>query len=229
MKKLSKLLVLALSLSLLGQGSVCYAIGHDKYSLASKGLREAYKYEKEVKSYQDSKSIQKHQKEADKLAHAGQELIKSHAEDADQLKRKSFEQLDEYVKKDELFSSQEFLVPRKLVFISLSQNTANLEQLIKQAKANGFIPVMRGFKDDSYVETAKFFAEIIKKTGYGIVIDPDSFKEFAVQVVPTFVVASAKEECADGQSCIPAKFNKIAGNVSFDYVLRLFASSGDKL
>ena len=87
---------------------------------------------------------------------------------------------------------------------------------------------MRGFKDGSYVKTAEFLSSIIKRTGHGVEIDPESFKEFDVKVVPTFVVAGIADHCEEGY-CISAKYNKISGNVTFDYVLRLFEKSGDKV
>ena len=93
-------------------------------------------------------------------------------------------------------------------------------------------------KEGSYKKTAKYLSEMMRKTGYGVVIDPESFKEFEVKVVPTFVVAGVKEGgCskneekgnlgADTVSCNGTKYNKIAGNVSFEYVEGVFNKSGE--
>lgn len=126
---------------------------------------------------------------------------------------------------------------RKLVFISLSLSDNNLENIVREAKVRGWVPVMRGFKEGSYKKTAKYLSEMMRKTGYGVVIDPESFKEFDVKVVPTFVVAGVKEGgCSkneekgnlgtDAASCNGTKYNKIAGNVSFEYVEGVFNKSG---
>ena len=59
-------------------------------------------------------------------------------------------------------------------------------------------------------------------------VDPESFKEFDVKVVPTFVVAEAA--CiGEGESCKSSKYNKISGNVSLEHVLRTFAKKDDVL
>ncbi|RZI47495.1 type-F conjugative transfer system pilin assembly protein TrbC [Rickettsiales endosymbiont of Peranema trichophorum] len=116
---------------------------------------------------------------------------------------------------------------RRLVFISLSQNKSNLEWILKQARVYRFTPVMRGFKDGSYIATVRFLGEIIKRTGYGVLIDPEAFKEFDVKIVPTFVIAYDNKGCKNEESCKTKKFHKVSGNVSFDHVIRLFEGSGD--
>ncbi|CAL7960251.1 hypothetical protein MIDIC_10042 [Alphaproteobacteria bacterium] len=86
--------------------------------------------------------------------------------------------------------------------------------------------MLRGFKDDSYVSTAKFLQKIIEKTDYGVVINPEAFKEFKVTHVPTFIIAEQRTECVESQSCIPAKYHKISGNIGFEYVLTSFYQKG---
>jgi conjugal transfer pilus assembly protein TrbC len=115
---------------------------------------------------------------------------------------------------------------KRLVFLTLTMNKKNLEQIIREARVYGFKPVIRGFKDGSYIATAKYLSDIIEKTGYGVEVDPESFKEFDVKLVPTFVIAAPK--CTEG-NCKWDKFNKVTGNISFDHVLRLFAIRGDDL
>jgi len=96
---------------------------------------------------------------------------------------------------------------RRLVFVSFSMPDGVLENIIGRAKVYGFSPVLRGFKDNSYIKTVQALQGIIEKTGYGVVIDPEVFREFAVTVVPTFVIVKG------------GKITKLSGNVSFEYVL----------
>jgi type-F conjugative transfer system pilin assembly protein TrbC len=194
-------------------------------------------------------------KEVNKYAKDATEKAKEYAKESYELKRKSFKGVDEYIKETKLFegagaidatdgknSSSEILgfsnKCRKLVFVSLSLSDNNLENIVREAKVRGWVPVMRGFKEGSYKKTAKYLSEMMRKTGYGVVIDPESFKEFEVKVVPTFVIAGVKEGgCskneeksnlgADTVSCNGTKYNKIAGNVSFEYVEGVFNKSGE--
>lgn len=221
-----------------------YVSEKDIHELERKALNQAYRYEKEARSYDNLKYLsstvaKNYKKETKRLSSEGIKKAKEYSREAVQLRRKSFKNMNKYLKEDDVFEGvknleTEDLAERRLVFISCSQNKRNLEDIIRQAKVHGFAPVMRGLKDGSYKKTAEFFSEIVKNTGYGVVIDPESFKEFDVNVVPTFVIAEGTEKtkekkCKENQSCLPFKFNKVAGNVSFDYVMRLFERSGDKL
>lgn len=160
----------------------------------------------EAESYNNPNIILKYKEESKKYAIVGIEKAKAYTKEAEQLKRKCFEELNANTKNAS--SAQ-----RKFVFVSLSQNKKNLGNIIKQAAIFGFTPVMRGFKDGSYVKTAAVLNDVIKKTGHGIVIDPESFKEFDVKMVPTFVVAKENG------------YDKVAGNVTFEYVMKLFGQT----
>ena len=174
------------------------------------GVKKAMKYEGEVRKYDNPKVLELNSKEVNKYAKDATEKAKEYAKESYELKRKSFKGVDEYIMETKLFegtgavdatdgknSSSEILgisdKCRKLVFVSLSLSDNNLENIVREAKVRGWVPVMRGFKEGSYKKTAKYLSEMMRKTGYGVVIDPESFKEFEVKVVPTFVVAGVKE------------------------------------
>ena len=239
-QKTLKVLLILVCLILLTKTHCFSSASPDESAFEQEGLKEAYKYEQEAKSYNNPKSILNYQQEAIELGSKSHKRVNTYAREAYKLHGKSFKQL-ECGKNEKLLNeiNPDILENmknigddyhlRKLVFISLSQNKTNLENIIKSAKQYGFTPVIRGFKDGNYVATVKFLNEIIIKTGYWVEIDPESFKEFEIKLVPSFVVAGPRNKCLENQSCSPTKFNKVVGNVSFDYVVRLFENSGDKL
>ena len=259
-KKTMKIVVLLLyflgSAKLIMEVEGCEYIGDIGLGkITEEGVKKAIQYEGEVRKYDNPKVLELNSKEVNKYAKDATEKAKEYAKESYELKRKSFKGVDEYIMETKLFEgagavdvadgkngNNEILgfsdKCRKLVFISLSLSDNNLEDIVRQAKVRGWVPVMRGFKEGSYKKTAKYLSEMMRKTGYGVVIDPESFKEFEVKVVPTFVVAGVKEGgCSkneeksnlgtDTVSCNGTKYNKIAGNVSFEYVEGVFNKSGE--
>ena len=258
-KKTMKIVVLLLYF--LGSAKLAIEVEGREYigdiglgKITEEGVKKAMKYEGEVRKYDNPKVLELNSKEVNKYINDATEKAKEYAKESYELKRKSFKGVDEYIKETKLFEgagaidatdekniNSEILgisdKCRKLVFVSLSLSDNNLENIVREAKVRGWVPVMRGFKEGSYKKTAKYWSEMMRKTGYGVVIDPESFKEFEVKVVPTFVVAGVNEGgCskneekgnldADAASCESTKYNKIAGNVSFEYVEGVFNKSG---
>ena len=105
----------------------------------------------------------------------------------------------------------------KYVFVSFTIPEHALKELIKQAKQHEFIPVLRGFKEGSYKKTSVALEQIIKETEYGVIIDPEIYKEFDVKLVPAFVIAEPKTQCLPNTSCKPRHFNKLSGNVTVQF------------
>ena len=68
----------------------------------------------------------------------------------------------------------------KYVFISLSIPEGALMDIIHDAKTHGFKPILRGFKENSYKKTVDALANIVKQTGYGVIIDPELFKTYEI-------------------------------------------------
>ena len=108
----------------------------------------------------------------------------------------SEEKQDEFIKNlSQGFKKSQDLL-QKLCYITDDNKKwkkSNLENILKEAKSYGFTPILRGFKDGSYKETVVFLQEIMEKINYGVVIDPESFKEFDVKLVPTFVVTKEQK------------------------------------
>ena len=102
------------------------------------------------------------------------------------------------------------------IFVSLSIPKKILEQLITEAKSRfgqDVIFIFRGMKKaESMGESIKHlepFAEVNTS------IDPDSFAEYAIDQVPTFVVGS------------PQKHDKISGLMTIQYALDYLAEHGE--
>lgn len=62
----------------------------------------------------------------------------------------------------------------------------------------------------------------------GVGIDPRLFRAFAVEAVPTYVVASTDFELCDGFACTTAAppHDRLSGNVTAEFALRTFAEGG---
>ena len=230
-----------------------YAASLDQFQditrIEKKSTEKMLAYEKEARSYAESKyevskyavskKIKQYKNEAKKIAKDSEVMAEGHKKEVSGIKIKSLKAANDYVRQNkDIFGIEQNSCGeggmeeevrskgKRLVFLTLAMNKKNLEQIIREARVYGFIPVIRGFKDGSYIATAKYLSDIIEKTGYGVEVDPESFKEFDVKLVPTFVVAAPK--CTEG-NCKGVKYNKVTGNISFDHVLRLFATRGDIL
>ncbi len=116
------------------------------------------------------------------------------------------------------------------VFISTSLKERNLLSLAKEAKKYGASLIMRGFVDNSYIKTAETLQNIIEKTGRGVSIDPELFKQFEVTEVPTFVVMAkdADANCVAGVAC-NILYDKISGNISLEDALSKIEAKGEVL
>ena len=240
--KLQKITVLvALVLFSVNAGNIYAAtteLVKDIGAIEEKSNQRMASYQQEAMSYGASRHNMpksKYKNEAKKIAKDSEGMVEQYKQESNELKVKSFKAASDYVRQNkDVFGAQESSCggggmeeeaskEKKLVFLTLAMNKKNLEQIIREAKVYGFKPVIRGFKDGSYIATVKELSDIIEKTGYGVEVDPESFEEFDVKLVPTFVVATSVSTEGNDKR---VKYNKVAGNISFDHVLRLFATRG---
>lgn len=112
------------------------------------------------------------------------------------------------------------------VFISFSMGEKALLNLAHEAQRFGATLVLRGFKDGSYLRTAKALQNIITKTGQGIIIDPELYTLFNVTAVPTYALAKPFTIIAAERTQTPVH-DKLQGHVSLHYALEQFAKEGD--
>lgn len=118
-----------------------------------------------------------------------------------------------------------------MVFVSLSMPINTLKLLGEQAHRSHAILVLRGIKGglsrENYTKTLAQLKPVVM-TGAAIQINPNLFKRFSVQSVPTFVLTGHHEEGCVGDSCA-LDSTSVQGDVSLDYALEHFAKRNDAL
>ena len=111
-----------------------------------------------------------------------------------------------------------------LIFTSFSLGEKNLENLIKIVSDYNGAVILRGFKNDSFKETAAFLSKFSTERE-GVLIDPSLFTEYEITKVPTFVLT---KPCNEGlQVSCKAVFDKLTGMVNPRYALEKFSISGE--
>jgi len=121
-------------------------------------------------------------------------------------------------------------IPTLLVFVSMSMPTEMLEQYARQANDAGGVLVLRGLIGNSMRQTVAALQSLMEKTGANTLIDPTLYQRFSVSRVPTIIVTDGvimpcSPEETDCSKKLPA-YDQITGNVSIDYALSSFSSSG---
>lgn len=122
------------------------------------------------------------------------------------------------LKQDELF-----------VFASFSMPKASLERLMADAAKVSAVVVFRGFKNNSWKETADAVASL-KNEGVNAVVNPNAFKAFKVNVVPVVVIAAPSAlQQLDDDGCAPEReFVSVQGDVTLDYALEHMAKKSPR-
>lgn len=112
------------------------------------------------------------------------------------------------------------------MFVSLVLSDNNLRQILESAKQYKGVVVLRGIKNNSFLETSNHLQRIVGEDEYpGIIIDPTLFTKFEITQVPTYVLAKSSN-CPVGISCRPV-FDKITGNITPRYALEKFLEKGE--
>jgi conjugal transfer pilus assembly protein TrbC len=119
------------------------------------------------------------------------------------------------VKPDDLF-----------VFASFGMPKASLAVMARDAAKVGAILVFRGFKNNSWKDTAEHIASL-QNDGVNAVVNPNAFKAFKITVVPAVVVTKPEaHDQLDAEGCaLPAHFARAVGDVTLDYALEYIAKS----
>lgn len=126
---------------------------------------------------------------------------------------KTIHQDPEWSQDDPLESGSESQEPHRyklFVFVSLSMGEAALKSLYQEAQDYGAILVLRGLEDNSLKKTT----ETLQRLEISVQIDPELFKHYEVQRVPTFVYLR------------PQKVHILAGHTSLHYALSRFKAEG---
>ena len=113
----------------------------------------------------------------------------------------------------------------RYIFISSSMPKQALKEIFEAANKHNALIVVRGFKNNSYTETHKFFSKFIEEFKTGFVVDPELFGRYAVDSVPTFIL-SQEQECS-GSECMTPMHDRIIGNVGVNYAFEVLAKDGE--
>ncbi len=111
-----------------------------------------------------------------------------------------------------------------MIFVSLSMPEQSLRLWAAQA-AHLNIPLrIRGFYKGSLQKTTEKSFELFgEKNLAGILIDPESFENYAIQTVPAVVLALGPREIPE---TIPPLFEVVYGDTSLDAALTLITRNG---
>ena len=110
------------------------------------------------------------------------------------------------------------------VFVSFSLGIKSLISIALQAKRFGATLVLKGLKEGSYQKTLQAIQPMIEKTEQGLIVDPELFEEFHVEVVPTIILTERLHAHEDGRST--PVHDRMSGNVTLNYALEKFEKEG---
>lgn len=117
------------------------------------------------------------------------------------------------------------------VAVSLTMPAEALRQLSVDAEKAGARLVIRGLVDGSFERTVVVAKEVFGQDALsGLAIEPQVFRAYGVDRVPTFIAAQAPvQPCQDGVDCVSAvtPHDRIAGNISLAEALRQLSQRGD--
>lgn len=108
------------------------------------------------------------------------------------------------------------------VFASFSMPAASLKSLIRQGELTGVPIVLRGLVNNSIEATMRAVHALYpegEKPESGALIDPTLFQRFAIDQVPTVVVAERAARVCTPTDCPIPEHVKIAGDVPLGYAL----------
>ena len=116
------------------------------------------------------------------------------------------------------------------VAVSLTMPRAALRQLAADAQRAGAMVVVRGFVEGSPAKTMAAARQIFDEdSAGGLAIDPQVFRAYGVQTVPTFIVATSPvTPCQEGLDCTSdaTPNDQVHGNISLAAALKLLADQG---
>lgn len=112
------------------------------------------------------------------------------------------------------------LSPQLFVFASNSMPETSLKQWSKQVERAGGVLVLRGFIDNSPQKTAERVRELFgKDETSGFSVDPERFKEMAIDKVPAVGVVLSNNEPCEGENCPKPMFEVVYGDIPLEDAL----------
>ena len=118
------------------------------------------------------------------------------------------------------------------VAVSLGMPKESLRSLALDAHKAGAKIVIRGLVNGSFEQTLVAAKEVFGEDAVsGVAIEPQVFRAFGVDRVPTFIAATAPvQPCDQGVDCTSAAtpHDRLAGNITLAEALRIIAERGDE-
>ncbi len=112
-----------------------------------------------------------------------------------------------------------------LIFISFSMPKESLKLWAEQASRIGCPLLLRGFVDNDLTKTtAKTYAMFGEKANVEILIDPEKFQKFNIDVVPAVALVDLTQKDANDDS--GPHFDVVYGDTSLEEALNRIAKSG---
>ncbi len=109
------------------------------------------------------------------------------------------------------------------VAVSFSMPPADLRRLARDAHRAGAVVVIRGLVKGSFQQTLiRAKAVFDEESVGGVAIDPNVFRAFNIQAVPTFIAAKAPvQPCGAGIDCVPVApdHDRVSGNITLGAAL----------
>ena len=191
------------------------------FSYLNKEMKnKAKKYEKEVNELKEGfgEKVKKYESDSKELSKQTEKLkVKAIKENKD-----FFGDIEKLKKKSGRVSG------RRYVFLSFSMPDKVIKEYMKESVVIGYLPVFKGFMEGNYAKTIWYLKEIMESTKSGAEINPNVFKEFNIQEVPSFVMAEGNMSCYESNSCKGGRYNKIAGNIGISGAIREMEKKGEK-
>jgi conjugal transfer pilus assembly protein TrbC len=117
--------------------------------------------------------------------------------------------------------------PSLMAFVSFSMPKASLERLVADAETYGATLVLRGLVDGNLMKTANAAHDLIGSRKVAWIIDPQAYKRFDVDSVPTYVLVRANalpHACALHECFDECDYARVSGDVTTRYALDKIAS-----
>lgn len=112
--------------------------------------------------------------------------------------------------------------PSFYIFVSLNMKEKNLKSFAREAARYGGVMVIRGLKNDSMIDTVSYLQNLLKDKHEGVIIDPNLFRKYKIDKVPSFVVT---KNCPYA-GCVQ-QYDIIRGNITPRFALSQIKSKGD--
>lgn len=115
------------------------------------------------------------------------------------------------------------------VAVSFSMSPGDLRRLAQDAQRAGAVVVIRGLVKGSFQQTLVRAKEVFDEESVGgVAIDPNIFRAFNIQAVPTFIAAKAPvQPCGAGIDCVPAapEHDRVSGNITLGAALKALSDA----